>query len=46
MLCPVLSNVNLLGNGEGIVHIDAEILNSALYLGVTWVDARALPFRP
>src|SRR5262245_41335106 len=35
LLCPVGSNVNLLGNGEGIVHIDAEILNSALYLGVT-----------
>jgi hypothetical protein len=29
------SNVNLLSNGEGIVHIDAEILNGALYLGVT-----------
>ena len=29
------SNVNLLSNGEGIVHIDAEILNSALYFGVT-----------
>ena len=32
---PVRSNVNLLSNGEGIVHIDAEILNSALYFGVT-----------
>ena len=34
-LCPVRSNVDLLGNSEGIVHIDAEIPHSALYLGVT-----------
>ena len=32
---PCSSNVDLLRYGEGIVHIDAEILNGALYLGVT-----------
>jgi hypothetical protein len=32
---PVRSNVYLLRYGEGIVHIDAEIPDSALYLGVT-----------
>jgi len=35
LLCPVRSNVYLLRYGEGIVHIDAEIPDSALYLGVT-----------
>ena len=32
---PRTSNVNLLRYGEGIVHINAEIPHSALYLGVT-----------
>ena len=32
---PGISNVDLLGYGEGIVHINAEIPHSALYLGVT-----------
>ena len=31
---PCTSNVDLLRYGEGIVHIDAEIPHSALYLGV------------
>jgi hypothetical protein len=31
---PVRSNVDLLRYGEGVVHIDAEIPDSALYLGV------------
>jgi hypothetical protein len=31
---PVRLNVGLLRYGEGIVHIDAEIPDSALYLGV------------
>jgi hypothetical protein len=35
LLCPVPSNVDLLRYGEGIVHINAEIPHSALYLGVT-----------
>ena len=35
LLCAVASDVNLLRYGEGIVHIDAEIPDSALYLGVT-----------
>ena len=35
LLCPVGSNVYLLRYGEGIVYIDAEIPDSALYLGVT-----------
>jgi hypothetical protein len=35
LLCPALLNVDLLRYGEGIVHIDAEIRDSALYLGVT-----------
>jgi hypothetical protein len=34
-LCPVRSNVDLLRYCEGIVHIDAEIPDSALYLGAT-----------
>ena len=34
-LCPVPSNVDLLRYGEGIVHINAEIPHSALYLSVT-----------
>ena len=32
---PCNSNVDLLRYGEGIVHINAEISHSALYLGVT-----------
>ena len=35
LLCPVVSDVDLLCYGEGIVHINAEIPDSALYLGVT-----------
>ena len=35
LLCPVPSNVDLLRYGEGIVHINAEIPHSALYLSVT-----------
>jgi hypothetical protein len=34
LLCPVRSYVDLLRYGEGIVHIDAEIPDSALYLHV------------
>jgi hypothetical protein len=34
LLCPVRLNVDLLRYGEGIVHIDAEIPDGALYLGV------------
>ena len=32
---PCTSNVDLLRNREGIVHINAEMSDSALYLGVT-----------
>ena len=32
---PCTSDVNLFCDGEGIVHIDAEIPHRALYLGVT-----------
>jgi hypothetical protein len=32
---PVRLNADLLRYGEGIVHIDAEIPDNALYLGVT-----------
>ena len=35
LLCPVRSNVDLFRYGKGIVHIDAEVPHSALYLGVT-----------
>jgi hypothetical protein len=35
LLCPARSNVDLLRYCEGIVHIDAEISDSAFYLGVT-----------
>ena len=35
LLCPASSNVDLLGYGEGIVHIYAEIPDGTLYLGVT-----------
>jgi hypothetical protein len=31
---PIRLNVDLLSYGEGIVYIDAEIPDSALYLGV------------
>jgi hypothetical protein len=34
LLCPCGLNVDLLRYGEGIVHIDAEISDSALYLRV------------
>ena len=34
-LCPIRLNVNLFGYCESIIHIDAEIPHSALYLGVT-----------
>jgi hypothetical protein len=34
LLCPVRLNVDLLRYGEGFVRIDAEIPDSALYLGV------------
>ena len=35
LLCPVISDIDLLCYREGIVHINAEIPDSALYLGVT-----------
>ena len=35
LLCPVTSNGDLLRYGEAIVHINAEISHSALYLSVT-----------
>jgi len=35
LLCPVVSDVDLLRYGEGIVHIDAEIPDSTFYFGVT-----------
>ena len=34
LLCPARLTVDLLRYGEGIIHIDAEIPDSALYLGV------------
>jgi hypothetical protein len=34
-LCPGSSDVNLLGDGEGIVDLDAEIPHGALDFGVT-----------
>jgi hypothetical protein len=34
LLCLVRLKVDLLRYGEGIVHVDAEISNSALYLRV------------
>ena len=44
LLCPVRSNVDLLRYGEGIVHIYAEIPDSALYLGVTEYNSTARRF--
>jgi hypothetical protein len=35
LLCPIRSNVDLLRYGQGVVDIDAEIPDSALYFGVT-----------
>jgi hypothetical protein len=35
LLCPIRSDVDLLRYGEGIVHINAEIPDGALYLSVT-----------
>jgi len=35
LLCPIRSNVDLFRKCEGVVDIDAEISNNALYLGVT-----------
>jgi hypothetical protein len=34
LLCPARLSVDLLRNSEGIIDIDAEIPDSALYLGV------------
>jgi hypothetical protein len=34
LLCLIRSNVDLLRKREGIVYVDAEIPDSALYLGV------------
>ena len=35
LLCPSRLNVSLLRYGKGIVHIDAEVTDGTLYLGVT-----------
>lgn len=35
LLCPERSDVDLLCDGEGVVHSNAEIPDGALYLGVT-----------
>src|SRR5262249_35166007 len=35
LLCPVCLNVSLLRYGKGIIHIDAEVTDSALYLRMT-----------
>ena len=35
LLCPDRLNVSLLRYGKGIIHIDAEVTDSALYLRVT-----------
>ena len=44
---PCTSNVDLLRYGEGIVHINAEIPHSALYLSVTKqkLDGAQFPVR-
>jgi hypothetical protein len=34
-LCPGISDINLLGYGESIVYLDAEVAYRALDLGVT-----------
>jgi len=46
--CPVPSNVDLLRYGEGIVHINAEIPHSPLYLSVTKqkLDGAQIPGAP
>ena len=48
LLCRVPSNVDLLRYGEGIVHINAEIPHSALYLSVTKqkLDGAQIPGAP
>ena len=47
LVCPVVSDVDLLRYGEIIVHINAEIPHSALYLGVTKqkLDGAQIPGR-
>jgi hypothetical protein len=34
-LCPGTSDINLLGDRQGVVDLDREITHCALYLGVT-----------
>jgi hypothetical protein len=48
LLCPAPSKVDLLRYGEGIVHINAEIPGSALYLSVTKqkLDGAQIPGAP
>jgi hypothetical protein len=45
---PCTSNIDLLRYGESVVHIDAEIPHSALYLGVTKqkLDGAPIPGAP
>ena len=45
---PCTSNIDLLRYGESVVHIDAEIPHSALYLGVTKqkLDGAQIPGAP
>ena len=45
---PSTSNIDLLRYGESVVHIDAEIPHSALYLGVTKqkLDGAQIPGAP
>ncbi|MGB9326202.1 MAG: hypothetical protein WCB47_10085, partial [Pseudolabrys sp.] len=45
---PCTSNIDLLHYGESVVHIDAEIPHSALYLGVTKqkLDGAPIPGAP
>ena len=35
LLCPGISDINLLGYGECIVYLDAEVAHGALDLGVS-----------
>jgi hypothetical protein len=35
LLCPGISDINLLGYGEGIVYLDAEVAHRALDLFVS-----------
>ena len=48
LLCPAPSKVDLLRYGDGIVHINAEIPGSALYLSVTKqkLDGAQIPGAP